>query len=423
MPAGGRTTKIRWQDIVASQKSTLSMALHLFQNSDGSWATRIIVGRVAAFCLVAATTLAVAGALIISAIGGCGRSIETDPATGYPLLLSHYGLFTDAQSQLPAEGVIPYDVNSALFSDYTLKHRFVKLPAGAAATYHPDRVFELPVGTIIAKTFSLPADMSGTIRRERHLETRILMHQPEGWIGLPYVWDDDQKEARLQLAGGTLPVQWRHHDGSTRTNDYLVPNTNQCKTCHKIDNQMLPIGLAARHLNRDYTYVGGRMNQIDWWSKKGLLQGAPSAQQAPRLPVWDDPAAGSVAKRSRAWLEINCAHCHQPGGSARNSGLDLMASQSDPLRIGVGKPPVAAGRGSGGLKYDIVPGRPDESILVFRISSIHPDIMMPELGKRLVHDEGVALIRQWVSEMQPVDLSAPPAFGAGNSTTYISDGE
>src|ERR1700728_112657 len=127
--------------------------------------------------------------------------------------------------------------------------------------------------------------------------------------------------------------------------------------------------------------------------------GAPSPSGAPRLAAWDDPKSGTLDARARAWLEINCAHCHNPGGPARNSGLDLLASQHNPTAFGIYKVPVAAGPGSGGRQYDIVPGRPDQSIVAYRIASTHPRVMMPELGKRMVHEEGVALVRQWIAEM------------------------
>jgi hypothetical protein len=78
---------------------------------------------------------------------------------------------------------------------------------------------------------------------------------------------------------------------------------------------------------------------------------------------------------------------------------DLLVSQRNPTSFGINKPPVAAGIGSGGLAFDIVPGGPDQSILASRIASAHPGIMMPELGKRLVHNEGVALIREWIAPM------------------------
>jgi hypothetical protein len=34
------------------------------------------------------------------------------------------------------------------------------------------------------------------------------------------------------------------------------------------------------------------------------------------------------------------------------------------------------------------------------MTSIDPGAMMPELGRSLVHDEGVALIADWISEME-----------------------
>jgi len=348
-----------------------------------------------------------AGALLLLAASGCGpRAVrETTPAQApaQPFAkLSQYALFAgDPAAQVPAEGVIPYDLNSPLFSDYAEKYRFVKLPPGTHATYRDVDVFEFPVGTVIAKTFAYPHDARDPSRGRRLIETRILKREPDGWVGLPYIWDSAQAEATLDVAGDTVDVTWIHTDGRPRTNNYIIPNSNQCKGCHKTGERMTPIGLKARHLNRDFAYRAGTENQLTHWSRRGAMAGAPSPAEAPRLAVWDDPRSGPLDARARAWLEINCAHCHNPEGPARNSGLDLTAAQRNPTAFGVFKPPVAAGIGSGGLAYDIVPGRPDQSILAYRIASTHPGVMMPELGKRLVHEEGVALVRQWIAAMQP----------------------
>jgi uncharacterized repeat protein (TIGR03806 family) len=314
--------------------------------------------------------------------------------------LSQYALFAgDAAAQVPAEGVIPYDLNSPLFSDYAEKYRFVKLPPGTCANYRENDAFDFPVGTVIAKTFAYSRDARDPAQGRRLIETRILKHDPGGWTGLPYIWNDAQTEATLDVAGDTVDVSWIHTDGRARTNNYIIPNVNQCKGCHKSGEVMVPIGPKARHLNRNFAYSQGTENQLDYWSRRGALSGAPPPDQAPRLAVWDNPDTGSLDARARAWLEINCAHCHNPDGPARNSGLDLLAAERNPTAFGIGKPPVAAGIGSGGLEYDIVPGRPDRSILVYRIASTHPGVMMPELGKRLVHAEGVALVREWVAAM------------------------
>lgn len=345
---------------------------------------------------------------IAMGLAGCGGSASTPAGTAAdepPLKLSAYGLFQgNGATQKPAEGVIPYDLTSALFSDYASKYRFVKLPAGKKARYSDTDVFEFPLGTILVKTFAYPHDMRDPAKGERLLETRLLIHTPRGWTGFSYVWNDQQTEATLEIAGKTIPASWIHSDGQRRTNDYLVPDANQCKGCHKTDNKrQLPIGPKARYLNRDFAYSHGTENQLAYWSRMGVLDGAPPLQEAPVSPVWNDPSTGSVAERARTWLDINCAHCHNLEGPARNSGLDLSLAQQIPYRYGVLKSPLAAGGGSGGLRYDIVPGRPDESVLAYRIASTTPDVAMPELGRRMVQDEAVALVRQWIASMPALD--------------------
>jgi uncharacterized repeat protein (TIGR03806 family) len=204
-------------------------------------------------------------------------------------------------------------------------------------------------------------------------------------------------------------VKWIQADGVERTNNYIIPNSNQCKGCHRQGETMLPIGPKARHLNGDFAYKDGTENQLAHWTRIGALTGAPPPADAPRLAKWDDPSSGTLDARARAWLEINCAHCHNPVGPARNSGLDLMASQGNPTAYGIDKSPVAAGRGSGGLRVDIAPGHPEQSILSFRIASTDAGIMMPELGKRMIHVEGVALIDEWIKSMSPAQGKLPAA--------------
>ena len=325
-----------------------------------------------------------------------------------PQKLSEFGLFTgDGSGQEPAAGVIPYDLNTPLFTDYADKYRFVKLPPGTSATYDAGEAFEFPVGTVIAKTFAYPIDARDPSLGRRLLETRILLHESDGWVGLPYIWNDEQTDATLELAGELVDVAWIDGNGKERTNNYIIPNANQCKGCHKQGDTMLPLGPKARHLNGDFAYADGTHNQLAYWSEHGALTGAPEPDEAPRLAVWDDPSSGDLDERARAWLEVNCAHCHNPEGPARNSGLDLLASQSNPTAYGIFKTPVAAGRGTGGLEYGIVPGDPDHSIMMFRLLSQDAGIMMPELGKRMIHDEGVALVREWIAAMPPREQGSP----------------
>lgn len=122
--------------------------------------------------------------------------------------LSEYGLFTGELKNLePAADVLPYDLNTPLFSDYAYKLRFVKIPEGKAATYSAGEAFGFPEGTVIAKTFYYPDDFRKPGKKRRLLETRILYKQAEGWAAYPYVWNEEQTEARYDVAGQIKPVE------------------------------------------------------------------------------------------------------------------------------------------------------------------------------------------------------------------------
>jgi len=314
--------------------------------------------------------------------------------------LSEYGFFEEPLAALkPKEGVIEYSLNTPLFSDYAHKIRFVKIPKGQKTQFNPNEVMDFPVETILIKNFYYPEDFNQPQGKRRILETRLLIKEASDWKALVYVWNDEQTDAILEVAGKNIEVSWKHTDGQIKQINYSVPNLNQCKGCHDRSEKLVPIGPTARQLNGTLNQDKSKPNQLVQWKELGLLAGLPDMKDVLKMAIWNDPSTGTLNERARAWIEINCAHCHRNDGPAKTSGLLLLASENDPFRIGVGKPPIAAGKGSGGLKYDIVPGKPEESIFYYRINSTHPGIMMPELGRKLVHEEGAALIKQWIQEM------------------------
>lgn len=338
-------------------------------------------------------------------------NVATISAERPPQLLSAYGFFRDASAREPVAGVTPYDLNTPLYSDGALKFRYVYVPPGAQARYNPDGVFDFPVGTVLIKTFAFAADMRRPTENVRFLETRLLIRRAEGWIALPYVWNEAQTEARLSPIGAQIPVSFTDEDGDAIALDWAVPNRNQCKGCHDVAGEIAPIGPSARNLNNpDYIIVLGcpragpcpperRINQIDDWRGR-LLDGAPAIEDIPRVPRAFDASDGTLEQRARAYLDVNCAHCHNPQGPAHTSGLDLRWSQHEPIQWGVLKRPVAAGRGSAGYEFAIEPGHPERSILLYRMESTDPGVMMPETGRQLVDDRGVALMREWIAEME-----------------------
>ncbi|BDI60583.1 SO2930 family diheme c-type cytochrome [Qipengyuania nanhaisediminis] len=295
-----------------------------------------------------------------------------------PRTLAEFGFFQDDGARIPDPRLVPYELNTALYSDGADKLRYLYVPAHKQVTADGDGVLQFPVGTAIIKTFAF-GEGSG----QRFIETRVLVHRADGWTALPYRWNAEQTEARLALAGGRLPIT--RADGKTFS--YRIPNKNQCKTCHSVDDAVVPIGPAVRNLSPEL---------LAELADRQILAAQPVSSDP--MPRWGDETAG-VAGRARAYLDVNCAHCHRPGGSASNSGLDLSWEQRDAFAIGVNKPPVAAGRGAGGLLVSIAPGEPDKSILVHRMQSTETGVAMPELGRASVDDEALAVIRAWIEEM------------------------
>jgi len=332
-------------------------------------------------------------AVLLLAVGCGGSDGPEDCAIDGTMCkhLSSWGLFDDIAEQQPAANVLPYALTTPLFSEYATKDRFVRLPDGQTATWSDADALDLPVGSVLVKTFSYLHDRRDPSLGRNLIETRVLVHGETGWHGGAYMYNGKTDDAELAIAGGLVDTSWIHDDGTERTNKYVVPNQNQCKLCHaEHDDILTPVGPKVRHLEPDRVQA-----MID----AGALAGAPPRDQWPHSINAFDTAAGSLDERARAWLDINCSYCHNATGAARTSGLFLDSAETDLAKVGICKAPVATGRGSGNLQYDIVPGNPDASILIYRIESTEPEIRMPELGRNLVFAEGAALMREWITSM------------------------
>jgi len=359
-------------------------------------------------------------------LAGCQRGMApvTFHAEGRPAKLSdwHVVEVRDGKLQLN-DGVVPYDLNTPLFTDYAHKLRTVWMPKGTSATYNATDTLDFPVGTVISKTFYYPRAATGKVgdvlRNDDYahdfagqgldmahvhlIETRILVRRKDGWAAIPYVWNEAQTEATLARTGAVLPltlVAAQPVTGQPAREDfnYVVPDESQCSSCHAqdwIDRKVHPIGPKARHINKDYHYADGSANQLEYLVKVGYLSGLPALTGVPRDANWED-AHASLDTRARAYLDINCGHCHNVNGAANTTGLTLDVGTPEDRHLGICKPPTAAGQGTGDHFFDIVPGKPEDSILPYRLSSTEPGVMMPEIGRSTVHREGVALIKAWI---------------------------
>ncbi|WP_236025555.1 SO2930 family diheme c-type cytochrome [Algoriphagus oliviformis] len=353
---------------------------------------------------------ALAALAALSLLASCGKNEEKAQASASPLpeeapdgkypykRLSTYGFFEgELKALYPAEEVVFYKPASSLFTDYALKSRFVSVPAGEKASISGQQI-DFPTGTILIKNFYYPADFRKPEGERRIIETRLLIHEADGWQAYPYLWNEEQTEAVLKVVGAETEVKFVDANGKDQIINYLVPNKNQCKSCHNQSETMAPIGVKIQHLNHALDYGAAKENQLAHWQEKGILEGFEGSEAYPAMINYEDPSQ-SITDRAMAYLDINCSHCHSAGGPASTSGLFLTFDQSDPLKLGINKTPVAAGKGAGSFTFDVAPGKPDESILTYRMRSTEVGVAMPELGRTTIHEEGVELIRAWIQSL------------------------
>ena len=371
--------------------------------------------------------------LLLWALAACSDSGPVFHAATNPQRLSEWNLFElDSETLAPVAAGMVFRPANQLFTDYARKLRTLWIPAGSQARL-VDGEIDYPVGTVLSKTFYYPSTAEGSFLKQADkaetqinlqtstlIETRLLVRRESGWDAFPYVWNDEQTEAFLRVAGTSRPVNLKSDTG-TLDFVYFVPNENQCSGCHTTehpDGDMHPLGAIAEQLASPFYYPdsngdrrikrldsppapGGQPPgsegefQIDRLIARGWLNGKPEHS----APVsWRDESA-PIAERALAYLNMQCGHCHNPDGVADTSALLLDGSHDLAVNMGVCKTPVAAGGGAGDMLYSIVPGAPERSILLYRMGSDEPDEMMPELGRSLIHVEGIELIADWITAM------------------------
>jgi uncharacterized repeat protein (TIGR03806 family) len=322
----------------------------------------------------------------------------------------------------PAEGLVPFEVISVLFSDDASKQRFLYVPPGQKITWSDEGRWQFPVGTMAVKTFFFPVDARNPERGRRVLETRLLVREAARWVGHVYLWNDEQTTATRKPTGASLNVSRTDPEGTARDQVYQVPDTNQCQQCHGQGESMRPLGPRTRQLDRENDYGSGPVNQLDHFASLGWFdRPIPEARVHLESPLGQGP----LVERVRAYLDANCGHCHGEGGQAHSTNFHVDYESTDPVTgrpssWGVCKFPTSAGHASGGLKYDVVPGNPDASILVRRLEATDDTVQMPPLLTQLADPLGVALVREWIAGMPPrscdavvPDGGSPPVPEAG----------
>lgn len=330
----------------------------------------------------------------------------------YPKLSDYKFFEGELKNQIPSLNVLPYEPASSLFSDYAHKKRFVWMPSGTKAAYSADnKALELPVGAVLIKTFYYENVQNITsIGGKRIIETRVMIKKETGWMFAEYVWNTEQTEAYLDMAGSYTEVSWNDENNVTHNVNYRIPTEVQCIICHKHKETVgttevttfLPIGIKPQNLNFNYNYGSQTKNQLSKWIEVGYLESNFSMPTAENTVINYNDTSKPLEIRVRSYLDSNCSHCH-----AANRHCEYR-----PIRFPFSETGGANGRTNMGVCVDtedysfapaftkiVKPGTVNRSMLFYRINTTDQSFRMPLHGRTVIHEEGVQMFEDWINSL------------------------
>lgn len=321
-----------------------------------------------------------------------------DISEGMPARLSDTGCFTDLKTLEPSPDLIPYDVNSALWTDGAFKPRYMVVPSHEQIGIREDGSWAFPEGSVLIKVFGLEFEV-GNAESRRAVETRFMVRRGAGWQYSTYEWNDEGTEGTLLTERKT--VQYTIvENGAPRVLEYLFPQEDDCTTCHgqAIDDVLGP---KTSQINRTRNYDGVVANQLVAMAEIDLFALDAAEEIDPKAePRMANPqkGEGSLEERARAYLDANCAHCHRPAGYANSAdhGLDFRyqvpledTGMCDPMKYfpeWAGMPRVA-------------PGNPEGSGILQRFL-LEDLLRMPSIGTSTIDPLGAGLLADWIAQLE-----------------------
>ncbi|HEX4339540.1 MAG TPA: hypothetical protein VH062_26720 [Polyangiaceae bacterium] len=314
--------------------------------------------------------------------------------------LSQTGCMDPTDTKKLAPYVLPYEVNSPLWSDSADKSRGMRLPDGGKIHVKKctgkstecldaadDGKWVLPVGTVMVKNFLFDGKL---------VETRLFEHfDAATWVGYTYQWDEAQTDATI------VPDEQREvmFDTGTRKVDWHYPSRLDCLQCHNPAGGYT-LGPETAQMNRT---VNGK-NQIDVWAAMGLFETKPATPYAAALvlpyagQLGTPPANATAEARARSYLHANCAFCHRPDGDF--SVIDTRAGVAFKNMGLCNATPTKGDVGVNGA-LDVVPGKPAQSVLWLRMDALPNLGRMPKLASYQIDDQGVKVVGDWITALPP----------------------
>lgn len=338
---------------------------------------------------------------------------EENRSKSFPRMLSQTGLFSDTAKQEAAAGVIAYSINAHHWADHTHSERWMAVPGSEQISVDDNGNWVFADGSVIAKTVTMDdvIDVNGNVKpRAVRLETQILHRENKTWRPYTYAWNADQTDAELVDAAGfsrELKVRDADAPGGIREQTYRFAARRECQLCHNpwVEARTTifgvqsasPLALNTKQMHRRHVYGNAKAPQLATFQHIGLLDEKLS-KAVETAGSFADPydVSADIDDRARAYLHVNCAHCHQfnAGGAATISlahDVELKETRTLLERPTQGTFRIA----NAGI---IRPGDPDGSVLYYRVAK-RGGGRMPRVGSTEVDLAGVRMIHDWIAQM------------------------
>ncbi len=346
----------------------------------------------------------------------------------FPTKLSETGLFEDVVHMEPAAGVMPFSPAVKQWQDGARATHYFAFPGQSTVTvfdeprplpgqvhWHRFRL-QFPTNAVLVKHLTL--DTSG--RPSQPIETQLLHYDGEDWRGYSYAWRDDGSDADLVPSTGAqkkLRVDDLRRPGSEREVEWTFHSRNQCTVCHNTWSEYA-LAFSVEQLN----VKGSENNPLVELSQQGFITRVDRGDQP--LPPFDielavrEPALQSehetdskpgLDEQARAYLHVNCSHCHRFGGGGGQVVLEMKHSQ--PLMdMGIFNVPPRQGDFGITDARIVKPGDPLRSVLLYRMAKFGRG-RMPHLGSEMPDGSGLEMISRWIESLGDSTDSPPQDIG------------
>jgi uncharacterized repeat protein (TIGR03806 family) len=354
----------------------------------------------------------------MSSVGGhiytLARSGPPPASKPFPPLLSQTGAFRDVTTLALDTNLIPYNVNSPLWSDGAVKTRWMGLPTNTFVHFTPTGEWSFPNGTVFVKHFELPIDDTNPNLLKR-LETRLLVRDTNGTVyGITYKWRTNYTDADLVTNALTEDIVINTGSG-TRTQQWFYPGPLDCLRCHTPAASYV-LGVKTRQLNGSIAYAdtGVTDNQLRAWNHIGLFD---SNLNETTISNYDKlvsvtNASASLTYRVRSYLDSNCSQCHRPGGAPAlwDARYDTpLANQgiiNGALGDNLGLPDA----------HVITPQSLSNSVMYLRINTTN-NIKMPPLARNRIDANAANTLAAWINTMVPPFISPIPDITVNSNSS------